>query len=68
VHDNGIGMSPSHLEHVRQSLHHDVFDTTHLGLNHLHNRAMIQYGTYARLHIFSRSQQGTLMCYQIPLV
>lgn len=68
VHDNGIGMSPLHLERVRQSLHHDVFDTTHLGLNHLHNRAIIQYGTYARLHIFSRSHQGTLMCYQIPLV
>ncbi|MCO6339175.1 sensor histidine kinase [Staphylococcus epidermidis] len=68
VHDNGIGMSPLHLERVRQSLHHDVFDTTHLGLNHLHNRAIIQYGTCARLHIFSRNHQGTLMCYQIPLV
>ena len=50
--DNGIGMSSSRLQYVRQSLNNDVFDTKHLGLNHLHNKAMIQYGSHARLHIF----------------
>ncbi|WP_242437090.1 hypothetical protein, partial [Staphylococcus aureus] len=43
------------------------FDTKHLGLNHLHNKAMIQYGSHARLHIFSKRNQGTLICYKIPL-
>ncbi len=49
------------------SLNNDVFDTKHLGLNHLHNKAMIQYGSHARLHIFSKRNQGTLICYKIPL-
>ncbi|HDG6063227.1 TPA: sensor histidine kinase [Staphylococcus aureus] len=65
--DNGIGMSSSRLQYVRQSLNNDVFDTKHLGLNHLHNKAMIQYGSHARLHIFSKRNQGTLICYKIPL-
>ncbi|UMT80844.1 sensor histidine kinase [Staphylococcus roterodami] len=65
--DNGIGMSDSRLKHVRQSLNDDVFDTENLGLNHLHNKAMIQYGSIARLHIFSKPNQGTLICYKIPI-
>ncbi|MGZ0076040.1 hypothetical protein ACVXZY_14965 [Staphylococcus aureus] len=65
--DNGIGMSSSRLQYVRQSLNNDVFDTKHLGLNHLHNKAMIQYGSNAQLHIFSKRNQGTLICCKIPL-
>ncbi|WP_349421027.1 sensor histidine kinase [Staphylococcus felis] len=65
--DNGIGMSDSRLQDVRQSLYADVFDTNHLGLNHLHNRVIIQYGKQARLHIFSKQNKGTLICYRIPL-
>ncbi len=55
------------LQYVRQSLNNDVFDTKHLGLNHLHNKAIIQYGSNARLHTFSKRNQGTLICYKIPL-
>ncbi|MBI5974829.1 sensor histidine kinase [Staphylococcus canis] len=65
--DNGLGMSASRLQDVRASLYTDVFETAHLGLNHLHHRAMMQYGTQSRLHVFSKSQHGTLICYRIPI-
>lgn len=66
VHDNGLGMTTERREHVRQMLQENVFDTSHLGLNHLNHKVQIQYGARARLRIFSAYQQGTLIAFQLP--
>lgn len=66
VRDDGLGMTPGCLKMVRESLVKDVFDTEHLGLNHLHHKARIRYGRCSRLRIFSKQQEGTLIIYQVP--
>ncbi|ARJ50706.1 sensor histidine kinase [Staphylococcus lutrae] len=66
VHDNGRGMTPERLASVRHAVNDDLFDTAHLGLNHLNHKVQIQYGSRARLRIFSTDQQGTLIAYQLP--
>ncbi|EGQ1772178.1 sensor histidine kinase [Staphylococcus pseudintermedius] len=66
VHDNGMGMTVDRRAQVRQMLQENVFDTSHLGLNHLNHKVQIQYGVRARLRIFSAYQQGTLIAFQLP--
>ncbi|AKS66196.1 histidine kinase [Staphylococcus schleiferi] len=66
VSDNGQGMSKEKCKEVRHSLNESVFDTEHLGLNHLNHKARIRYGEQARLRIFSTPYQGTLIAYQLP--
>lgn len=79
IHDNGVGMSPETLTHLRQGLSsgqliqeqlNDV-DTPYkrrgIGLGNVHDRIKLHGGNGSALRLFSESGTGTMVVIVLPM-
>ena len=67
VKDNGIGMEKEQLDKIRKLLVADE-ETTHLGINNVHQRIRFFYGEGYGLEIESLEGEGTLVHIRVPKI
>lgn len=69
VHDNGPGITPERLKHVRERLaREDLAEYGEgIGLNNVHSRIRLMYGEEAELLIDSRQGEWTSVSVRLPL-
>ncbi|GHU76656.1 hypothetical protein AGMMS49992_22720 [Clostridia bacterium] len=68
--DNGIGIDTVHLKELQQKLSDsdDSYDGGHIGLNNVHQRIQLYYGTNYGLSIQSTKGNGTISTLRIPYI
>ncbi|WP_432807021.1 sensor histidine kinase [Mammaliicoccus sciuri] len=66
VKDDGDGMSKEQLRLTRENLNLSVYETTHLGLNHLNHKLILKYGLRSKIKIYSIENKGTMIALRIP--
>ncbi|MCJ1749174.1 histidine kinase [Mammaliicoccus sciuri] len=66
VKDDGDGMSKEQLRLTRENLNLSVYETTHLGLNHLNHKLILKYGIKSKIKIYSIENKGTMIALRIP--
>jgi two-component system sensor histidine kinase YesM len=67
VEDNGVGMSKEKQESLNKILLEEV-NTTHLGINNVHQRIRYFYGEKYGLKILSEEGKGTTVTIKIPAI
>jgi two-component system sensor histidine kinase YesM len=65
--DNGIGMLPERLKHVREKLRLDQDQTRHIGLFNTHRRLKLTYGDSFGVKLNSKFGWGTALYITIPI-
>ncbi|ASA24192.1 cache domain-containing sensor histidine kinase [Paenibacillus donghaensis] len=66
--DNGVGITPERLEHVRRTLEtQEEQEGERIGLRNVHDRLKLSYGEEYGLTITSRPGEGTVILFCIPL-
>lgn len=71
VHDNGIGMKPERLEHVKKLIcggQEDTENPSGFGLFNVNQRLQLNYGPAYGIEIESTYQEGTIVTVTIPSV
>lgn len=71
VHDNGIGMKPERLEHVKKIIcgeQEDAESPSGFGLFNVNQRLQLNYGIVYGIDIESIYQEGTIVTVTIPIV
>lgn len=66
IKDDGEGMSKEQLRLTRENLNLSVYETTHLGLNHLNHKLILKYGLRSKIKIYSIENKGTMIALRIP--
>lgn len=64
--DNGNGMPKEKVAELRQRLQLNNEPLEHIGLVNTNRRLLLMYGPQSALRIFSRSNIGTIVSFQIP--
>lgn len=64
--DNGEGMDYYELGRLRQSLHQEDIDRTHIGIGNVNQRIRILYGEKYGIQVYSREKMGTRVVINIP--
>lgn len=68
--DNGVGMDYyqlGYLRHVLKQDNSDEQDNTHIGINNVNQRMVMQYGKDYAIQIDSTKDKGTIITLRIPL-
>jgi len=69
VRDNGIGMSPTALEHVRASLvSEQTQDRDRIGLSNIMSRIRLFFGSEYGVSVVSRAGEGTAIALTMPIL
>lgn len=66
VHDNGRGMSPEELEHVRELISSGESNAKSIGLRNVCERIQLNYSEEGTLEIQTREGEGTSILIRIP--
>lgn len=67
VFDNGCGMTPEEMEHMKQNIyHHPKESSKSIGLYNINQRIQLCYGTHYGLDVRSKKNCGTLITMTIP--
>lgn len=64
--DNGKGISPEHLQHLRSQLHAATQNDDHIGLLNTNRRLTLTYGQDSAIRLSSHAEVGTIVSFSIP--